>query len=160
MKRLLLSFLLTVSFILSNGCNLTYKVRNQHSNIEEIINIPCGKINVELIGRGNSKFVFKQKFNLDETSYVYIDSLKILYNDFAITPVNNLKNRTNSGCGIEINGKGSWESSFELEKGVFEGDTIKIFGSQYLQCKGQNITLDTLVYTFINNLRIQGVNDF
>ena len=56
--------------------------------------------------------------------------------------------------------KKSLETSFEFKKGVFEGDTILVVGENYIQCNNQFISLDTMIYTFINNLRIYGINDF
>lgn len=146
--------------LLLSACNLTYKVRNQNNEIEKIFNTPCGNISIELVGRGNSKFVFKQKFDLDEKAIVYLDSLKIYYNEKLIIAEHNLKNGKNIQGGIEVKEKKLWEASFEFEKGVFEGDTIIVFGPGFMNCKDQVITLDTMVYAFINNLRIYGVNDF
>ena len=71
---------LILLLLLFNACNITYKVRNQYNDIEQALHMPCGKIAIELVGKGNSKFVFKQKFDLDEKAIVYTDSLKIFYN--------------------------------------------------------------------------------
>jgi len=142
------------------SCDLTYKVRNQHNDIEEILYTPCGKIIVELIGRGNSKFVFSQKFNSDNIIVVYPDSLRIFYNDFEIDLSNSWKNGGRSQGKIEINGEKTLETSFQLQRSVFEGDTIKVFALNYIKCKDQLINLDTVVFAFINNLRIYGVNEF
>ncbi|MCK5105073.1 MAG: hypothetical protein KAR17_19755 [Cyclobacteriaceae bacterium] len=165
MKILPLSVVLKI-FLLGNiimifsTCNLTYKVRNQHNDIEETLYLPCGKVTIELVGKGNSKFVFRQKFDLDEKAIVYKDSLKICYNEKQIVADHNLKNGKNIRGGIEIKENKLWEASFEFEKGVFEGDTIMVFGLGYVKCKDQVITLDTMVYSFVNSLRIYGVNDF
>ena len=142
------------------SCDLTYKVRNQHNDIEEILYTPCGKVVVELIGKGNSKFVFSQKFNSDNTIFVYPDSLRIFYNNFEIDLNNSEKNGSKSHGRIEINGEKTLETSFQIQQGVFEGDTIKVFALNYIKCKDQLINLDTVVFAFINNLRIYGVNEF
>ena len=143
-----------------SACNLTYKVRNQNNEIERIFHTPCGKISIELVGKGNSKFVLKQKFDLDEKAIVYMDSLKIFYNEKLIIAEHNLKTGKNTPVGMEIKENKLWEASFEFEKGVFEGDTIKVSGPGYVHCKDHVITLDTMVYSFVNSLRIFGVNDF
>lgn len=142
------------------GCDLTYKVRNQHNDIEEILHTPCGKVTFELVGRGNSKFVFNQKFDPDESIIVNLDSLKIFYNDFELTTAHDVKNNNKSQGIVEIKSKKSLETTFQIDQGVFEGDTIKIYGLNYLKCGDQFITLDTVVFAFINNLRIFGVNEF
>lgn len=152
-------FLIALSqFIL--GCNLTYKVRNQNHEIEETFYFSCGKVTVELVGKGNSKFIFRQKFDLENNAIVYTDSLKIIYNGKQITAKHNLKNSGDGKGGKEIEKNKSWDVSFEFEKGVFEGDTIQISGRNYVRCNDEAITLETMVYSFINNLRIYGVNDF
>lgn len=121
--------------------------------------MPCGKISMELVGKGNSKFVFKQKFDSDNKVIVYMDSLRIFYNRKQIEVRHNLKNALNIHEGKEIAGNKLWETSFEFDTGVFEGDTIVIVGPGYVRCKDQVISLDTLVYSFVNSLRIHGVND-
>ena len=145
--------------LLFSACNITYKVRNQHNDIERVLYMPCGKITIELVGKGNSKFVFKQKFDLDEKAIVYTDSLKIFYNKKLVKAKQSLKNGKNIHEEIEIIGNKLWESSFEFEKGVFEGDTISVIGPGYVHCKDHVISLDTMVYSFTNSLRIYGVND-
>lgn len=142
------------------GCNLTYKVRNQNHDIEEILYLPVGKITVELVGKGNSKFIFRQKFDLLDNAIVYVDSLKIICNDVQIAAEHNLNSSRKVKGGVEIEKGQSWEASFEFESGVFEGDTILIAGPGYVQCRDQVISLDTMIYSFTNNLRIYGVNDF
>lgn len=146
--------------VLFLGCDLTYKVRNQHNDIEETLHVPCGKLTLELIGKGNSKFVFSQKFNLDNEMLVFLDSINVYYNDDEIPINHNLKNGKLKSQGFAVNGKKAIESTFKLDKGVFEGDTIRIIGPNYIQCNDHLISLDTMIYTFINNLRIFGVNDF
>lgn len=142
------------------ACNLTYKVRNQHNDIVEILNFPCGKVTMELIGKGNSKFVFRQKFDVDEKIIVYKDSLKITYNEKQVIFDHHLKNIKSNNGGVEIKENKTWEASFEFESGVFEGDTIKVYGPGYLKCNNEIISLEPMIYSFVNNLRIYGVNDF
>ena len=121
--------------------------------------MPCGKISIELVGKGNSKFVFKQKIDLDDKVIVYTDSLRIFYNKKHIKVEHKLKNASNIHEGNEIVGNKTWEASFELDEGVFEGDTITVVGPGYVHCKDHIVSLDTMVYTFTNSLRIYGVND-
>ena len=85
--RILIFFLIVSIIIISNSCNLTYKVRNQQNDIESILYMPCGKVTIELIGKGNSKFVFSQKFDLDEKIIIYKDSLKIFLNEKQVKAV-------------------------------------------------------------------------
>lgn len=143
--------------ILLNACNITYKVRNQHSEIEHITQLPCGKISMELVGKGNSKFVFRQHYEVDSKMTVFVDSLSFLVNDRKVLTRNNLKKA--SGGIVELNEETTLEFSFDLEKGVFEGDTIIVSGRGYIDCHNRLISMDTIIYSFINNLRIQGVND-
>jgi len=155
-KRYLLIIVLT-QFI---ACNLTYKVRNQNNDIVEILNLPCGKVTMELIGKGNSKFIFRQKFDLDESIIIFQDSLKIEYNEKNIVVDHHLKNSKNNNVGLEINDNKIWEVSFEFDSGVFDGDTIKVFGPGYIICNDEKISLEPMIYSFVNNLRIYGVNDY
>ncbi len=155
-KQLILILALT-QFI---ACNLTYKVRNQHNDIVEILNLSCGKVTMELIGKGNSKFVFRQIFDLDDTIIVYKDSLKITYNEKQVIFDHHLKNIKPNNGGVEIKENKTWEASFEFESGVFEGDTIKVYGPGYLKCNNEIISLEPMIYSFVNNLRIYGVNDY
>jgi len=161
-KNRLIFYILIQLFlpIMFTGCDLTYKVRNQHNAIEETIHVPCGKVTFELVGRGNSKFVFNQKVDPDESIIVFPDSLKIFYNDYELNVDHNIKNGNKFQGGVEIKGKKSIETSFQIQKGVFEGDTIKVVGVNYLKCSDQLINLDTVTFAFINNLRIFGVNEF
>jgi hypothetical protein len=89
-----------------------------------------------------------------------MDSLKIIYNERQIIAEHNLNSGIKANGGMEIEKNKSWETSFQFEQGVFEGDTILITGPGYVLCKGELVSLDTMVYSFINNLRIYGVNDF
>ena len=149
------SFLLTL-FIWLVGCNITYKVRNQDNAIEHIVFIPCGKITIELVGKGNSKFVLKQDFDLDANVAVFTDSLCIAYNGKKVLPVFNIK--MNEVVMVEANKEFDLQASFDLDEGVFDGDTILVFGRSYIECNQHLISLDTLLYSFVNNFRIQGVN--
>jgi len=146
--------------IVIDGCNITYKVRNQHNDIEQLIHFPCGKISIELIGKGNSKFVLKQSFDLDQDIIINMDSLIICYNDLVVDADHKHKNSKSNQKEMIISEKKILETAFELHKGVFEGDTITVFGKKYMKCDNVSITLDTIIYSFRNNLRIRGVNDF
>ncbi len=150
------SLLITIFY----SCNLTYKVRNQSHELEEVLHLPCGRIYIELIGKGDSKFSFRQKFELENNVRVFPDSLHIFWNDHQISPEHNLRNGKKSYGAVLIRGKKEWVSSFELDEGVFEGDTIFVFGNSYLQCGEDTVSLDTLIYAFDNNFRIFGVNEF
>lgn len=141
------------------SCNLTYKVRNQHSTLEDFLFMPCGKVSLELIGKGNSKFTFRQHFLLDESVTLHGGALMISYNEQILQPVISLSKPGKNGSEIwQLSGHEIIEHSFVLEDGVFEGDTIKIFSSGYLNCREQIMDIDTLVYSFTNNFRILGVN--
>ena len=150
-----LSLLLPLLYI---GCNLTYKVRNQYYEIEEILYLPCGKITCDLIGKGNSRFVFRQRFDIDGPATIHLDSLKIYINNRSVQRYHNQIGNKDGITKWEVQSKEVWETSFELDRGVFEGDTIKVFGDGYVNCGNESITLDTMVYAFINSLRIHGVN--
>lgn len=147
-----------ILFVAFSACHITYKVRNQSNEIDEVVYFPCGKVTAELAGRGNSKFEFNQKFELDAPITLFTDSLKVFFNGKEIETKfsNNDQNGINEP--ITISGIEQLKASFEFEKGVFEGDTIKVWGPGMILCKDKEVTLDTLVYTFINNLRIYGVN--
>ena len=112
---------------------------------------------MELIGKGNSIFTFKQQFQGEDQVFVNPDSLILCCNNKVISAEHNIKNRNSDW--IELKNKNIWEASFRIEGGVFEGDTITVFASNYLMCDQQFFSLDTLVYSFINNLRIRGIND-
>lgn len=144
--------------LLLSSCNITYKVRSQNNELESIHHSLCGNITIELVGKGNSKFVLRQRFDLGEKVIVNIDSLHIYYNKKEIIVQHKLKNEKNSPTEVELGENDIWEASFELDKGVFEGDTITIFGPAYVQCNNQVITLDSMFYSFSNRLRIHGVN--
>ena len=150
---------LTLLLVVLHGCNITYKVRNQYQEIEEIVHLPCGKITCELVGRGNSRFKFKQQFDIDGTAIIHTDSLRIYFNNSKVEVRHHGQYRSSGAATVEVSADGVWEASFEFEKGVFDGDTIKIVGPKYVHCGGESVTLDTMVYTFINSLRIHGVNN-
>jgi len=156
-----LYFLILLSFgFIMIGCNITYKVRNQHSEIEQIFHIPCGKVVIELEGKGNSKFKLKQKFDMNEKIYVFKDSLFVYFNGVKVEINHKLNEGKNNSNEVVIEGQNVWEASFDLDKSVFEGDTIIVYGENYIGCFNETITLDTIIYSFVNNLRIKGVNDF
>lgn len=157
LNSLFVAVLLFVGSIFLLGCNITYKVRNQHNDIELINHFPCGKVAFELVGKGNSKFKFKQKFDIENSITLLTDSLKVYYNDVEVSKKFDNKNLFESE--LEISREAALEVSFELEKGVFDGDTILIFANEYIRCNDKSISLDTIIYSFVNNLRIQGVND-
>ena len=153
-------FVAVLLFVLSNilqGCNITYKVRNQHNDIELINHFPCGRVVFELEGKGNSKFIFKQKFDIENSATLLTDSLKVYFNGVEVTKRLNTKNLHEPE--LKISKKLEMEVSFELEKGVFDGDTILVYANEYIRCNDKLISLDTIIYSFVNNLRIQGVND-
>lgn len=110
-----------------------------------------------MTGKGNSKFALKQKFDLSEEVTVYQDSLKVFYNNKQVILKHNLNNE--ESAPLKLSGNELWEASFQFEQGVFEGDTIAVFGPAYIHCNDQHITLDTLKFSFSNRLRIYGVND-
>ncbi len=141
------------------GCNITYKVRNQFNDIEHLVHFPCGKVSVELIGKGNSVFTFKQRFDIESEISINSDSLHVYCNKKVIDIKHDLKNNNKKSNWTSLDNKKTWEVSFNLDKGVFEGDTIIVYGNNYLRCHDEYISLDTMVYSFINNLRIKGVND-
>lgn len=160
MKEVRKGLLFLSLWIFVAGCNITYKVRNQHSEIEQILHFPCGKVAIELVGRGNSKFVLSQKFDVSERISVFEDSLFVYYNGNLVPIDHSLKAGSFNDLGKKIEENKTWEASFDLDKGVFEGDTIMVYGENYIRCYEESITLDTIIFSFVNNLRIKGVNDF
>jgi len=156
--KYMLMALLVLSF---TCCNLTYTVRNQHNALEDIMHFPCGRVILKLNGKGNSKFVLNQQFVLDNKIVVCPDSIRIFFNDDRILPIINHKNgNARSSGNLELMETKLFETSFELDESVFEGDTIRIFAPGYIHCNGQVLNLDTIIYSFVNNIRIYGVNDF
>lgn len=153
-------FFLLLHLLFLSACNITYKVRNQHHEVESILHTSCGKITIELMGRGNSKFIIRQKFDLSDRVTIYMDSLHVYFNNKQIKINHNLKNEMNPQTEVELKENDVWETSFEFEKGIFEGDTIMVFGPSYVHCKDHIITLDSIFYSFTNRLRIYGINDF
>jgi len=145
---------------LLSGCNITYKVRNQHGDITYIQHLPCGRVTYELIGKGNSKFMIKQRFDLDSDIQIFPDLLELHYNDNIIEAIQDLKKSIKNHEFITVSGRKSMQTAFEFDKGVFEGDTILVYGKGYMKCNNEVISMDTLIFSFINNLRIHGVNDF
>lgn len=160
MKEVRKGLLFLSLWIFVMGCNITYKVRNQHSELEQVFHFPCGKVVIELVGKGNSKFVLRQKIDVSERISVFEDSLFVYFNDNLVAIDHSLKAGNSNDFGKEIEENSTWEASFDLDKGVFEGDTIMVCGKNYIRCFEESITLDTIIFSFVNNLRIKGVNDF
>jgi hypothetical protein len=152
-------FLFTYFFALFlASCGITYKVRNTKNELEEVLYFPCGHITFALEGAGNSKFKLKQRFDLSERIELYADSLQVIYNGKAL-PGNRISKGLATTDGIvEITQNERFEFGFELEEGVFDGDTIAIYAPDFIKCSQDFITLDTVFYTFENRLRIYGVN--
>ena len=157
LKSALILLVLCTFFI---KCNITYKVRNQFNNIERILHVPCGKVTIELVGKGNSKFVLKQKLDLDSEIMFNLDSLYIFYNDIKVKDFSKNKLTRSGERSFLISNNKTLETAFDLDKGVFEGDTIIVFGPGIIVCNQEPIDLDTIYYSFRNNIRIRGVNDF
>lgn len=156
MSRVIVSFV--ISFLAFSSCNITYKVRDQYQELEQFLYFPCGKVGFELIGRGNSKFIFRQNFILNKHVTVFPDSMKFFLNDKPISVGSNKGDGFDVLKVIEIEGNKKNEIYFETEEGVFDGDTIAVFAERYLNCDGEFIGFDTIYYTFLNRVRIHGVN--
>jgi len=146
-----------IFILLLESCNITYKVRNQNNDIEYMFYSPCGKAKIELVGKGNSKFTLRQEFNLDHSVNLTSEALQIYYNGKKVQPEFSVK--ASRYGEIKLDGNVTLEAAFDLEESVFDGDTILVFGQNYLNCYDANIALDTIIFSFVNNLRIQGVND-
>ena len=116
---------------------------------------PCGKVTYELIGKGNSKFTLRQKFDLDEKMVIFFDSLSIYYNDQNVEF--NCESRKKANY-TSISENRTMDFSFEVDDGVFEGDTIIVYGKNFLSCDETSMALDTMIFSFVNNFRIYGVN--
>ena len=155
--NLLLALILLFLFV---SCNITYKVRNQFFDIEHKFSFPCGYAYVQLIGKGNSIFTVRQKFNVQSEIYINIDSLKISYNHKPVAYDHTLRDSKSAKGNFKIENRKSLDFSFNLDESVFEGDTIIVYGEGYIRCNNELLALDSLVYSFRNNFRIVGVNDF
>ncbi len=155
MKKAFVIFFFLAQILAS--CGITYKVRTTDNELEELLFSPCGQLGLELVGKGNSKFIIRQRFLMNEDIYFYPDSIRAFYNR---NPVElHFTDRKLSGQGrIKISGEDKMDVSFELEDGVFDGDTIVIIAPRFIKCKDDLVTLDTIYYTFSNRLRIHGVN--
>ena len=151
---LLIGFYLPIA-----GCNITYKVRNQFNDIDYLLHFPCGKVSIELIGKGNSVFTFQQRFDVETEISINDDSLHVYCNRKLVDYNHDLRKNNKKSAWTSLKNKTNWELSFKLDEGVFEGDTIIVYGNNYLKCHDEYISLDTMVYSFVNNLRIMGVND-
>lgn len=140
-----------------NSCHITYTVRNQHQELEQLLHFPCGKVGMELIGKGDSKFIFRQHFNLDAPIIFFPDSVRIFFNEIPINYTFKEKGKNQLGQSQLFQTR-KVEILFETTRGVFDGDRIIIFTPYYIKCNDQIVGLDTISYTFTNRLRIQGVN--
>jgi hypothetical protein len=139
------------------SCGITYTVRTTKNELEEVLFTPCGKLGVALIGKGNSKFFILQRFTMKEPAMIFSDSLFVLYNHMPVK-LHFSDERFLERNQLEIKDVEKIEAYFELDDGVFDGDTIAICASRYIQCMGDHVNLDTIYYTFSNRLRIHGVN--
>ena len=140
-----------------SSCHISYVVRNQHEMLAHNLYFICGRVGFELEGKGDSKFIFRQKFDLDAPVTYYPDSVKIYFNDSPIEY--HLKNRDKNQTEIYEKASHSMlELAFETTRGVFDGDSIIIFATNYIKCNDQFVGFDTISYTFKNRLRIYGVN--
>ena len=152
------SFFLILLIPLSSGCNITYKIRNQFGELQELIHLPCGDVTLELIGKGNSKFTLRQRFNLEAKMLLNVDSIHVIFNGNEVRGgFKNINNRPQNKS-LALFGINTLEFAFDLDEGVFEGDTIQVFGRNYFHCENQGKDLDTILYTFTNTFKIQGVN--
>lgn len=140
------------------ACKVTYKVRNQQQSLTELWAIPCGTIHSELEGRGNSKFVFRQKIIVDNPILLFADSIGIFYNSQLVSYARTSLGKNDSGILELIHGKYDMEWFFNLPEGVFDGDTIRIVHRSYIDCANELYSQSDMIYTFRNPVRIQGVN--
>ena len=145
-------------FVILSSCHVTYKVRNNQQSLQDIMAFPCGTVNMELEGRGNSKFIFRQKFMLDRPMIYFPDSVRVLYNNLIVGPLG-FKSDASFSKNIKLSpGNHKMELVFEIHDGVFDGDTIKIIAKSFIECQESRHSLDALIYTFRNPVIIQGVN--
>lgn len=149
-----LTSLLLILFCVS--CGVTYKVRNQHAEIEYYVYSPCGKVGLELVGRGDSKFTIIQRFELDFEAYTNPGSLFILLND---EPVE-YEHSVSGAKVLHKAGISRAEIKFETSRRVKDGDIIAVSGQNYLNCRDNMTGIDTIYYKFANRLIIHGVNSF
>jgi hypothetical protein len=115
-------------------------------------------VGFELIGKGDSKFIFRQNFALDRPIVAFPDSIRIFFNGLPVHPYINREIETGDLKVAEIEGHKKREIFFDTERGVFDGDTIAIFAERYINCSAEFIAFDTIYYTFSNRVRIYGVN--
>ena len=139
------------------SCHITYTVRNQYQELEQLLHFPCGKVGFELEGKGDSKFIFRQKFDLDAPVTFFPDSVRIFFNEIPIAYTINNKEK-NHTMHSQISHSRRVEIFFETTRGIFDGDRIIIFSPTYIRCNDQFVGFDTISYTFTNRLRIYGVN--
>jgi hypothetical protein len=139
------------------SCHITYTVRNQYQELEQLLHFPCGKVGLELEGKGNSKFIFSQKFDLDSPVTTFPDSVRIFFNEIPITYTIKNKSKNQSDQSKLVQSE-RVEILFETTRGVFDGDRIIIFAPNYMMCNDLIVGFDTISYNFTNRLRIYGVN--
>ncbi len=138
------------------SCGVTYKVSNQHAEYEHFVYFPCGKVGLELVGRGNSKFTLIQNFELDSPVKSFPGAVEILINDQPIqTELRNVSVERQHDKGIS-----KTEIKFETPSRVKDGDMIAISSQNYVHCRDFVAGIDTIYYKFANRLVIHGVNSF
>ena len=138
------------------SCNITYKVRNSKNEISDLLRMPCGKLNTELIGRGNSKFILQLHGEFKDSIKINPYAVEIFYNKEAIEY--DLQSFNPSKQNIPMLGDHHLSYIFEIKEGVFDGDTILVSAPSYIYCVENVVSLDTIIYAFSNRLRIHGVN--
>lgn len=158
MQRYALLFVCSLILAGIQSCGITYKVRNTKNELKEILYFPCGNIVLEMVGRGNSKFKIESQVTATTPITYYRDSLKVYYNGKRQVLKEDRKWIDGLQDLIKIEGSQTLEYHFEIKNGVFDGDTLTIFAPQFVKCKKDFITLDSIKYAFTNRLRIYGVN--
>jgi hypothetical protein len=111
-----------------------------------------------LEGRGNSKFVFRQKIIVDSPVLLFADSIQIFYNNQLVSYIRTNLEKNDSGTLELTHGKYDMEWFFNLPEGVFDGDTIRIVQRSFIDCANELHSQSDMIYTFRNPVRIQGVN--
>ncbi len=140
------------------SCHITYQVRNDNKNLNEVFATPCGTVTMQLEGRGNSKFIFRQIYHQDSTVHVFPDSVKIYYNGVDQAVKGTLRGQKPVAMIKMKKEEYRLEFVFDLAPGVFDGDSIMIISDAFLECHGQALSFDTLIYSFQNPVRIYGIN--
>ncbi len=156
LKHLIISLSLVLFFL--SSCNVTYKVLTTDNELEELLHMPCGKLTIEMIGKGNSKFTVTQHFDLKEKITINPSAFEAYYNGNQVDIKLLDKTFKDLDRDYEVSGNDQFDYFFELNEGVFDGDTIALIAPRYIKCMGDFVGLDTVYYTFRNRLRIYGVN--